>query len=113
MYLKFRQNRVSRGHNFDTDSRSLTIPDIVPTLKEIILSGSQTLVGNPIFDDSPETGFQRLIVQGAPLEMILNAQLGDYAEDTDVMDTNEVKEPKVSTKQAENNGETAPSAAVS
>lgn len=70
-----------RGHDFSVDTRTLTVPDATPTLKEIILSGAQALVGTPMYDDSPEAGLQRLIVQNAPLEMILNAQLGDFPED--------------------------------
>lgn len=82
-YTKFFENRPEdfRGHQFKVDTRTLTIPDATPTLKEIILSGAQALVGTPMYDDSPEAGLQRLIVQNAPLEMILNAQLGDFPED--------------------------------
>lgn len=82
-FTKFFENRPEdfRGHRFEVDTRTLTVPDATPTLKEIILSGAQALVGTPMYDDSPEAGLQRLIVQNAPLEMILNAQLGDFPED--------------------------------
>lgn len=82
-FTKFFSERPEnfRGHQFSVDTRTLTVPDATPTLKEIILSGAQALVGTPLYDDSPEAGVQRLIVQNAPLEMILNAQLGDFPEE--------------------------------
>lgn len=82
-FTKFFENRPEtfRGHKFSVDTRTLTVPDATPTLKEIILSGAQALVGTPMYDDSPEAGVQRLIIQNAPLEMILNAQLGDFPDE--------------------------------
>lgn len=89
-----------RGHKFSVDSRSLTVPDATPPLKEIILSGSQALVGNPIYDDSPEAGLQRLIVQNAPLETILNAQLGDFPEDDATFSLQNTKEGDAQAKES-------------
>lgn len=85
-FSKFFESRPEnfRGHSFSVDTRTLTVPDATPTLKEIILSGAQALVGTPLYDDSPEAGVQRLIVQNAPLEMILNAQLGEFSEDEEL-----------------------------
>lgn len=85
-FTKFLSERPDnfRGHSFSVDTRSLTVPDATPTLKEIILSGAQALVGTPLYDDSPEAGVQRLIVQNAPLEMILAAQLGDFPDEDEL-----------------------------
>lgn len=86
-FTKFFENRPAtfRGHSFSVDTRTLTVPDATPTLKEIILSGAQALVGTPIYDDSPEAGVQRLMVQNAPLEMILAAQLGDFPDEYELV----------------------------
>ena len=88
-FTKFFSERPEnfRGHSFSVDTRTLTVPDATPTLKEIILSGAQALVGTPTYDDSPEAGVQRLIVQNAPLEMILNAQLGEFPDEDELART--------------------------
>lgn len=90
-FTKFFSERPEnfRGHHFSVDTRTLTVPDATRTLKEIILSGAQALVGTPTYDDSPEAGVQRLIIQNAPLEMILNAQLGDFPDEDELARTNE------------------------
>lgn len=81
-FTKTYQSRSAnfRGHDFSVDERSLTIPDIVPTLKEIILSGAQQLVGTPMYDKSYEDGLQRDAIQHTPLETVLNARFGGEPE---------------------------------
>lgn len=71
-----------RGRNFTPDPRTLTVPDVVPTLKEIVLSGSATLVGQPLYDNTIEEGVRRMMIQNAPLEAILNARFSDFEEVT-------------------------------
>lgn len=75
-FTKFFEPRPQgfRGHDFSVDSNSMTIPDVVPTLKEIILSGTATQVGTPIYDESFEQGVKRFGIQSAPLEMLLDGR---------------------------------------
>lgn len=75
-FTKFFENRPEtfRGHNFKANPLSMTLPDVVPTLKEIILSGTATLVGTPAYDASFEAGEARARIQSAPLEMVLAAR---------------------------------------
>lgn len=108
-FTKFFNDRPEdfRGHSFSVDTRTLTVPDATPTLKEIILSGAQALVGTPMYDDSPEAGVQRLIIQNAPLEMILNAQLGDFPDDDEL----ERKKQEDASNEAKESGAAEDSAA--
>lgn len=78
-----------KGWNVHPDTRTLTVPDVVPSLKEIILSGSATQVGALLYDDSEAEGVKRLFAQGAPLEVILSAQLDGFPPEGD-----EKKEPE-------------------
>ena len=82
-YRKFRQalDPETRAANIHPDTRSLTVPDVVPSLKEIILSGSAQRVGALLYDDSEDAGYQRLFAQSAPLEVILKAQFEGFPED--------------------------------
>lgn len=75
-FTKFFEQRPQnfRGHDYKVDSKSMTIPDVVPTLKDIILSGTATQVGTPIYDESFEAGVRRFGIQSAPLEMVLNGR---------------------------------------
>lgn len=75
-FTKFFSNRPKnfRGHNYSVNTLTMTIPDVVPTLKEIILSGTATQVGTPIYDESFEDGVRRFGIQTAPLEMVLNGR---------------------------------------
>lgn len=77
-YRKFWVPASGRSASIAVDPRTLTVPDVVPSLKEIILSGSGQLVGARLFDDSEAEGVKRLFAQGAPLEMILSAQLDGF-----------------------------------
>lgn len=83
-FTKFFHSRPQnfRGHDYSVDSNTMTIPDVVPTLKDIILSGTATRVGVPMYDESFEAGVRRFGIQSAPLEMVLNARetLGDEDE---------------------------------
>lgn len=74
---------IYKGRDFSCDIRTLTIPDVVPTLKEIVLSGSATKIGEDIFDDSVEAGVRRMMIQRAPLEAILNARFTNFEEVTE------------------------------
>lgn len=82
-YRKFRQalDPETRAANIHPDTRSLTVPDVVPSLKEIILSGSAQRVGALLYDDSEDAGYQRLFAQSAPLEVILQAQFEGFPDD--------------------------------
>lgn len=70
-FFKLRPQKF-RGHNFGVDSRTMTIPDAVPTLKEIILSGSVQRVGTPEYDETFEEGAMRWRIQNTPLDVVLN-----------------------------------------
>lgn len=85
-FTKFFENRPEtfRGHNFKANPLSMTLPDVVPTLKEIILSGSPQLVGGvPMYDPSYEQGEARARIQSAPLEMVLAAREEPQTDDDD------------------------------
>lgn len=75
-FTKFFEPRPQgfRGHDFSVDGNSMTVPDVVPTLKEIILSGTATQVGTPVYDESFEQGVKRFGIQSAPLEMLLDGR---------------------------------------
>lgn len=88
-----------RGHNFKVDSRTLTVPDAVPTLKEIILSGSQQIVGKPIYDKTFEDGVIRAQIQGAPLDVVFAAMDDLPEEDAKRSD----KDDKAKSAGAQNN----------
>lgn len=74
MFTRFYKKRSPKfkGHNFIVDTRTMTVPDAVPTLKEIILSGSAQRVGTPEYDETFEEGAMRWKVQNAPLDVVLN-----------------------------------------
>lgn len=98
-FRKFFVPASGRSASIEVDPRTLTIPDVVPSLKEIILSGSGQLVGARLFDDSEAEGVRRLFAMGAPLEMILSAQLDGFPDETDAEDKpredeKEVEPPK-------------------
>lgn len=91
-FRKFFEPATGRSSSISVDPRTLTVPDVVPSLKEIILSGSGQLVGSRLFDVSEADGVRRLFAQGAPLEMILSAQLDGFPPEGD--DTKEQRDDK-------------------
>ena len=84
-FTKFFENRPEtfRGHNFTPNPLTMTLPDVVPTLKEIILSGTASMVGTPLYDASFEQGEARARIQAAPLEMVLAGREAPETEDDD------------------------------
>lgn len=95
-YRGFRTAVSGRGASLWVEPRTLTVPDVVPSLKDIILSGSAQRVGPLLYDDNEEEGVRRLFAQGAPLEMILSAQLDGFPSAGDAKDDakEDDKEPK-------------------
>lgn len=59
----------------------MTLPDAVPTLKEIILSGSAQRVSTPTYDSSYEEGAYRALLQSLPLERVIGAVEGSDDKD--------------------------------
>lgn len=104
-FTKFFHERPAnfRGHDYSVDSKTMTIPDVVPTLKDIILSGTATRVGVPLYDESFEAGVRRFGIQSAPLELVLNGREpmdpedeGRRTEDEDPSGSPDVKHPAAS-----------------
>lgn len=92
--------KAFRGHDFQVNEKTLTLPDAVPTLKEIILSGSAQQVSKPIYDSSYEEGAYRALLQSLPIEQVIGAIEGNDDKD-DKRSAKDAKEaPQISSKPA-------------
>lgn len=86
----------------------MTLPDAVPTLKEIILSGSMQQVGTPIYDSSFEEGAYRAVLQSLPLEQVLNGRDGANEDADERSEKKDEKAPETAGKPAPGEGKAEP-----